>query len=255
MITPYKRIFIPLIITFGRKKAERIFTDVPIFIGGCGRSGTTLLLSILSSHPTIFACRKELSLFKYGKEHNGRFEPERLDRLYTTILKARIGNGVTRWCEKTPDNIRYIDRIDSYLQGEYRFIQMIRDGRDVILSRHPSNKRRYHVDPERWVNDVQAGVEHMDQSNLLTIRYESLVGDYYNTMETVCDHLGIDMSEELSNWYKYSTVRNNPAYFSGLEKMHNNSIGQWKKPENKKRVDELLNHPGAIALLKKFSYL
>jgi hypothetical protein len=50
-------------------------------------------------------------------------------------------------------------------------------------------------------------------------------------------------------------VRRNPAYFSGLEKMHSNSIGKWKNPENKERVNEILKHPEAIELLKEFKYL
>ena len=182
--------------------------------------------------------------------------PERIDRLYTAILRTRISKEARRWCEKTPNNIRYIHRIDSFLQGEYRFIQIIRDGRDVILSRHPHNDDRYyHVEPEEWIHDVQEGMRYMDRDNFLTIRYESLIEDFRNTMSMVCDHLGIEMTEEISNFYEHATVRRNPAYFSGLEKMHSNSIGKWKNPENKERVDELLKHPGAIDLLKKLNYL
>lgn len=257
MLTNFKRIFVPLILTLGRRKEKRIFTGTPILIGGGARSGTTLLLSILSAHPSIYAFRKELGLFKYGKEQDGRFRPERIDRFYTGILRTRIDRKVTRWCEKTPNNIRYIDRIDSFFQQEeYRFIQIVRDGRDVILSRHPHTTHRYyHVEPREWVADVQEGMKYMDRENFLTIRYESLIGDFKNTMATVCDHLGLDMSDEILNFYKHASVRRNPAYFSGLQKMHSNSLGKWKKPEYKERVDELLSYPGAIELLKKFDYL
>jgi len=256
MMTNFERTFVPLIMALGLRKEKRIFTDLPIIIGGGARSGTTLLLSILSAHPNIFAVRQELSLFKIGKEQDGRFMPERLDRLYTAILRTRISKKVTRWCEKTPNNIRYVDRIDSFLQGKYRFIIIVRDGRDVILSRHPHTTHRYyHVEPGEWVKDVQEGMKYMDRENFLTIQYESLIGDFQNTMTRVCDHLGITMTEEISNFYEHATVRKNPAYFTGLEKMHSNSIGKWKTRENKERADELLNYPGAIELLKKFNYL
>lgn len=256
MMTHFKRVFVPLILTLGRRKEMRIFTDTPIFIGGGARSGTTLLLSILSAHPSIFAVRKELGLFKYGKEQDDSFMPERIDRLYTDILRNRIGREVKRWCEKTPNNIRYVDRIDSFLQGKFRFIIIVRDGRDVILSRHPHTTHRYyHVEPSEWVADVQEGMKYKDRENFLTIQYESLIGDFQNTMARVCDHLGITMTEEISNFYEHATVRKNPAYFTGLERMHSSSIGKWKNPENKERVDELLNYPGAIELLKKFEYL
>jgi len=256
MMTNFKRTFVPLIKALGRRKEKRKFTDIPIIIGGGARSGTTLLLSILSAHPAIFAVRKELGLFKYGKEQDGRFMPERLDRFYTAILRTYISKKVNRWCEKTPNNIRYVDRIDSFLQGRYRFIIIVRDGRDVILSRHPHTTHRYfHVEPGEWVADVQQGLKYRDRENFLTIQYESLIGDFHNTMATVCDHLGITMTEEISNFYEHATVRKNPAYFTGLEKMHSKSIGKWKNPENRERADELLNFPGAIELLKEFNYL
>jgi len=256
MINNSKRIFFPLIKFLGARKEKRIFTDTPILIGGGARSGTTLLLSILSAHPSIFAFRKELTLFKYGEEINGRFMPRRIDRLYTAMLRARMGKEVNRWCEKTPNNIRYVPRIDSFLQGNYRFIIIVRDGRDVILSRHPhDDDRYYHVDPGEWVYDVQEGMKYMDRENFLTSRYESLIGDFQNTMTEVCRHLGIQMTEEITDFYDHATVRRNPAYDSGLQKMHSNSIGKWKKPENKERVDELLSYPGALDLLKKFDYL
>ena len=256
MITNFKRFFVPQILTLGRRKENRIFTDMPILIGGSPRSGTTLLLSTLSAHPSIFALRKELGLFKHGKEQDGRFMPKRIDRLYFDILRNRMGGEVTSWCEKTPNNIRYIQRIDSFFKEEYMFIIIVRDGRDVILSRHPHTTHRYyHVEPGEWVADVEEGLKYMDRENFLTIRYESLIGDFQNTMARVCDHLGITMTEEISNFYEHATVRKNPAYFTGLEEMHSNSIGKWKNPENRERADELLNYPGAIELLKKFDYL
>jgi hypothetical protein len=257
MMTRFKRTFVPLILALGRRKERRIFTEAPVIIGGGARSGTTLLLSILSAHPSIFAFSSELSLFRYGKEINGRFMPERIDRLYSGILRRCIGRQVDRWCEKTPNNIRHIQRIDSFFQGkDYRFIHIIRDGRDVILSRHPHTTHRYyHVEPEEWMADVQEGLKHQDRENFLTIHYESLIRDFENTMASVCEHIGIELSDEILNFYEHARVRKSPAYYSGLEKMHSNSIGRWEKPENKGRVDELLAYPGATELLQKLGYL
>jgi hypothetical protein len=256
MLTPYKKILVPVIIALGRRRAEKHFTRPPVLIGGCGRSGTTLLLSILSSHPELFACQKELSLFKYWRTNaGGHGEPERIDRLYTTFLRSKIGKDVNRWCEKTPNNIRHLDRIDAYFRGNFRFIQIIRDGRDVILSRHPSSNGDYYVEPARWVEDVTAGLSVADHPCMLTIKYESLVQDYIPTMKQVLRHLDLSMTDEILSWFHYSTVRKNPAYFSGLEKLHSNSIGRWKDPVHRERVDALLDYPGALELLKKLNYI
>ncbi len=46
----------------GRIKDFRLYKS-PILIGGCGRSGTTLLTSILSSHPKIALIPHETGIF------------------------------------------------------------------------------------------------------------------------------------------------------------------------------------------------
>ena len=107
--------------------------------------------------------------------------PERINRFYKAILRKRIPKEVKRWCEKTFNNIRDIHLIDSFLEGEYRFIQIVRDGRDVILSRHTHDSDKYyHVEPQEWIRDFQEGMKYMDRENFLTIQYESLIGDFQN---------------------------------------------------------------------------
>ena len=96
MYRNYKKPFIKIINYWGRKIHDKNFKKPPIYIGGCGRSGTTLLLSILSSHPEIFACPGELEMFNeivHGK--NGEIIPKRIDRLHRTLLTNKINSPVT----------------------------------------------------------------------------------------------------------------------------------------------------------------
>jgi hypothetical protein len=77
----------------------------PVIIGGCGRSGTTLLSAMIDAHP-LFFCGPE-----------------------------------SRWSEKTPGNVRVLDRIFEYFPRA-RFIHVIRDGRDVVCSTRTHPKFR-----------------------------------------------------------------------------------------------------------------
>src|SRR6056297_413126 len=104
MLNSFKKSFFPLILYLGRKKMERAFDREPVIIGGCGRSGTTLLQSILSAHPSILGFPKELSVFNYWREKDGGKEPLRIDRLYREIFIRHVPKGVRRWSEKTPRN-------------------------------------------------------------------------------------------------------------------------------------------------------
>lgn len=255
MLTFYKKPFLPLIKALGQRKAERHFSDPPIFIGGCGRSGTTLLLSIISAHPQVFACPKELGLFnKIVHDQDGKPGPSRIDRLYRCIISKRVGPEARRFCEKSPGNVKQIDVIDSYFKGEFRFIHIIRDGRDVVLSRHPTDKQRYWVDPERWVNDVRIGLKFKDHPKVLTLRYEDLVDDYSASIRRIGDFCQLPLTSEWEDWFKHTTVKRNVAYSAGVQKLHNSSVGKWRKPKHAERVAELMAYPGAAELLAELGY-
>lgn len=43
-----------------------------------------------------------------------------------------------RYCEKSPKNVLYIEKLLEAFRGEEKVIHVVRDGRDVITSEHPS---------------------------------------------------------------------------------------------------------------------
>src|SRR6056297_2982515 len=95
----FKKTLNPILAYFGEKKLKKHFRGEPIIIGGCGRSGTTLLLSIISAHPDIYAFSKEIGVF--SEWHKGK---PRLDRLNRYILLHKLPDTKKRMCEKTPAN-------------------------------------------------------------------------------------------------------------------------------------------------------
>ncbi len=250
-----KQAFFPAITFLGRIREQRFFTDPPVLIGGAPRSGTTLLLSVLSSHRDIFACPRELGLFNQvlpGKD--GAPRPARIDRLYRTLLTHRIPPDAKRWCEKSPGNIHRVEDIDSYFRGRFRMIQIIRDGRDVILSRHPKRPDEYYVKPEIWVRDVQQGIPYLKHPKMLTIRYEDLIRQYGDTIGKICGFLEMDLSPEIRDWHNHATVTRNKALFGKMEKLTDRSIGKWKSEESRQRVEQLTCIPEALELLHAFGY-
>ncbi|MEX0982514.1 MAG: sulfotransferase [Bacteroidales bacterium] len=250
-----KSLYILFFNYFGEKIEKRQFTETPVYIGGCGRSGTTLLLSILSAHNNIFGCPTELNLFDGAEETGSGIKNPKFYRLYRTFIVSKIKASAKRYCEKSPSNIHYIELIDKLHNGNFKFIHIVRDGRDVILSRHPKGKGKYWVDPERWIADVSNGLKYMEHPSVYTIRYEDLVGQYRETIESVCHFLEIPVSKEILNWHQFATVRQNNALYSKITEISTSPIGKWEQPENGERVRLLTENPEAVALLKKFRYL
>jgi hypothetical protein len=149
-----------------------VYDATPVFIVGCGRSGTTLLrLNLIASRQFYIppentfivdlAPRFEKTLyddsiyrefvhgfFQIGKSSFWGFSGEELLSelcarrpktypdvcavVYLLHLKAK-GVSTRRWGDKNPDYVFYVDKLLQLFPGA-RFLYLIRDGRDVTLS-------------------------------------------------------------------------------------------------------------------------
>jgi len=155
--------------------------ELPIFLVGCPRSGTTLLQSLLGAHSAI-ATFSETKFFFYGvplyepgrrtfgmiseqlnpwlseffTEHLNR--PELLQSLpriplFKLYLKTMIDilekltkeQGKSVWLEKTPEHLFHIEVIEKTIVG-VRFIHIIRNGADVVASLYEATNKY----PKPW---------------------------------------------------------------------------------------------------------
>jgi hypothetical protein len=147
-------------------------TAPPVFVVGCGRSGTTLLRLMLDAHPELAIPGETHFLITLWDqrsrfESNGRLDAEALVRRAMSSHQFRywetpedavlrrvaalppdaafadaIGcmymayadeHGKRRWGDKTPQYVRSMPLLSDIFQGS-RFVHVIRDGRDVALS-------------------------------------------------------------------------------------------------------------------------
>lgn len=228
----------------------------PVIIGGCGRSGTTLLLSILSCHPHLYGINEETRAFcPTGYKVDPTPEsPFKLKKLYDYLLQHTIPPAARRWCEKTPKNVLSYPRILHYYGSRVRIINMVRDGRDVITSHHPSNPEIFWIRPERWVNDVKAGKRFAEHPQVKTLRYEDLITDYEATIRSLCSFIGEEFDEDFLAYSHKTPLKTSEAWFEKAHNVDRFSIGRWQQPEFKDRVAELYNIPSSVELLKYYGY-
>ncbi len=250
----------PVITAIGRRRMTKRFSDSPIIIGGCARTGTSLLVSIFSAHPRIFAIPTETGVFSNWKLQSGStfgnpfYIPQRPDRIHRYVISHPIPQSITRWCEKTPSNVRHIEKILAFFNNRVKFVHIIRDARDVLTSRHPENPEKYWVSPERWINDTRAGLAFQNHPCILTIKYESLVHDHEETLRCICNFLEEPFDHSFLNWFENSSVRKNRAWFHPLKKLHKQSVEKWKKPENADRLTEIMANQEVVNLMTELGY-
>ena len=198
---------------------------------------------ILDAHPAIYGIQGET----YALYPN----PTRLPRL---ILALKDVNS-RKWVEKTPKNIQVFRNIHEYFDGNVKLIHMVRDGRDVITSRHPNWKdsNEYWVPKERWIEDVEMGLFNKDIS--LLVKYEDLVTKPKETLNKICDYIGIDFDNVLLNYSDETVIKNDVAWESNAQSINTKRVGKWKSSEHDVIIEEFYKDEKAMALMKRLMYL
>ena len=231
------------------------FSRQPILICGCGRSGTSLLLAILDAHPDIKGIDYETNIFvwkRYFKSDWINGIVHRL-RIFNQLIRDEIKPTAKRWCEKTPKNVNYIPLILKELHQHVKIIHIIRDGRDVCTSYHPTTSG-YHVSVDRWVNDVLDGLAFADHPKVLTIRYENLVKNFDHTLNIILDFLGEPYIKDLVDFHEKSTIVNHSAWFDKIRPLDTSSVARWKDEKHRERIQEFYQHEAAMNLMEQLDY-
>lgn len=230
-----------------------ILDQPPVIIGGCGRTGTSLISAILDAHPDIISYPTETNIFRSDRNFkNPRLNYYRnMVRFYRFLIKLDIQKGTRRWCEKTPRNVTVLGHIFKEFRNEVKVILMIRDGRDVIISEHPKSKG-YYIPLERWIEDTSLTLSHITNRNVLIVPYESLILHFENTIKRILDFIGSTYDDKVVEYTKFSSVQSHEAFHGQkLKGISSGSVNKWKQDKHKERVELLTENAEAMDLLKR----
>lgn len=200
-----------------------------IFVGGCGRSGTTLLQKILLSHSKIsggseFYFSDEIfSLYKkmtnsFFIDHNSIYYSKEeaqksFKEFYTSFFKHLARTNPVYISEKTPTNINVAQEILEVFPESY-YINVIRDGRDVVSSylkvarRHKENNKKTEIGLkyacELWLNSVNRWAKIENHPRTFNVYYEDLILEPEKTIVKLLKFLKLDMESQLLSPEKVS---------------------------------------------------
>ena len=246
-----------------------------VFIGGAGRSGTTLFRAMLGAHPRLY-CGPEIKLLPLICQMRDQWlnqlsadlaeagvTPSLLDEsvkaMVTTLLQGLASDGA-RIAEKTPHNLlhaRYLAR----LFPRARFVHVIRDGRAVAASLvrqqwlSPGGEPIWYCTDTRsaaryWAAMIQqvrqqvVGIE----DRYLEVRYEDLVTEPAAAMKRVLAFLGEAWDDNVLHHEKatvtLSTLESSTAAVS--DAVHTDAIDKWRQQLSLQEVADIVDEAGAI---------
>src|ERR1051326_4668835 len=139
----------------------------PLFVMGCGHSGTTVDKELIGAHSSVFKTPDDVKLFRLGPA-------EREETVARWDAGARA-MGCRRWLDKMAAYVHDIDTILARFPHSILFI-VIRDGRDVAVS---LRKRTgdFAQGVARWIDDNRAALRFAAHPAVMFVRYEELVSD------------------------------------------------------------------------------
>lgn len=227
--------------------------QVPIFIIGLPRTGTTVLERILGNHSLVASAGElndfHLQLSWQADILSGELASPALLKACSTIDFGSVGRGYlerTRWraagkrflIDKLPRNFLYAGLIHKALP-QARIICLLRDPMDSVLSNlkelFAGSIYPYSYDPldiashylrfremlRHW-DEVMPGV-------ILTVHYEELVREPARVARRVMDHCGLSFEPDCVDLLRNSAPSATASSTQVREPLHVRSIGAWRR--------------------------
>ena len=249
----------------------------PIFIIGFPRSGTTLLDTILRSHPKVEVIEEKPIVNNFIKLLNEKinFNFSNLKDLDSKLFENMrtayfdILNDYTKlenqniYIDKMPLNIIYVGEIVRIFP-EAKFILAIRHPCDCILScfmqSFSLNDSMANFIDLKSTSKFYNRVMILWQQYLRVlkvkyhlIRYEDLVSNFDISVNKLLNFLDLEWSDNINKFYDLAKDRgkiSTPSYNQVNKPIYSKSVGRWKNYENK--FNEI--YPIIEPWIKRFNY-
>lgn len=242
-------------------------SELPVFVIGMPRSGTTLVEQILDSHPAMHGAGELNDLWRIVgsvrrwlppgaslPEAVAQVEPEGWAALGAGYVKRveRYGGDALRVVDKLPFNYTLAGVIRLMLP-QARIVHCVRDPRDTCTSCYLTsfgNDRGFTSDltelgeayrlywqlMRHWQAVLPGGIHE--------VRYESMVDDVEGESRKLVDYLGMDWSDDCLDYYRNRRAVNTASMTQVRQPAYRSSIGRWRRYE--KHLGPLLDALGDL---------
>ncbi len=237
--------------SFARFAQTENQSELPIFIVGMPRSGTSLVEQILASHPLVFGggelpdmflCAQSLPLaqdnyFPFGLDEITAETWGDIASRYLEKLQARDPEAL-RISDKLPLNYLHVGLI-AQLFPKAKIIHCRRDPLDTCLScyfqnfgtRIPFSNKLEHLGLA--YRQYERLMQHWQSLNIpiLEVQYESLIAEPERVSRTLVDFCGLDWDERCLRFYETKRFINTASYDQVRQPIYDRSVGRARHYE------------------------
>ena len=230
-------------------------SELPVFIVGMPRSGTTLVEQILASHPRVFGAGELPGIGRIAQhlrvsasaefsvsEYLNSVTDEVLDEFahhYLNELREFSGDA-SRITNKMPQNFLYLGLIWQ-LFPKARIIHCARDARDIGLSiyfQNFSGAHAYAFDMKNigaYYNQYERIMRHWRDAfgiiPMLEVRYEELVANQEEISREMVAYLGLEWDDRCLRFHESERAVITASSQQVREPIYTTSTGRWKRYE------------------------
>jgi tetratricopeptide (TPR) repeat protein len=227
-------------------------SEVPVFVVGMPRSGTTLIEQILASHAKVHGAgelkiMQQIADFTVGPDRrpvgfpqiiDGMLPPDAamLGRRYLDQVLPKAA-GAARIVDKMPANFLYAGLIHILLPNA-RIVHVVRDAADTCLSCYT----KLFAGEQRFAYDLtELGQFHrgyatlmahwravLPASRFLEVRYEDVVDDLEGQARKLIAFLGLDWDEACLSYYENRRQIRTASLDQVRQPIYRTSVGRWK---------------------------
>lgn len=241
---------------FSRETIDRLRgagdpSDLPIFVLGMPRSGTTLIETIIASHPDVYGAGELRDLLAIanqpipGKQTEGfplsmqGITPQDLTRMggrYAAGLRQRSATA-KHITDKMPANFLAVGMIHLMLPNA-KIIHVKRNAADICLSSYTKlfNNSQYHSydlgEMGRYYVNYAKLMEHwrqvLPENAFLDVQYEELVADKETQTRRLIDYCGLEWNDACLASHKTERSIKTASITQVRQPVYTSSVERWR---------------------------
>jgi hypothetical protein len=227
-------------------------SELPVFIVGMPRSGTSLVEQILASHPQVHGAGELGDIMQIASGLGARIHPgARYPDCLREVSPALLDDIASRYLEKLGGMDASARRVTDKMPHNYLHLALIQmlfpKARVIHTARNPldtcvsiyfqefSSEHAYAYDLDHlaaYYHQYERLMQHWEQTidlPMLKVKYEDLVEDQEAWSRRMIDFLGLEWDDQCLKFFENKRHVATPSYDQVRQPLYARSVERWRR--------------------------